>query len=124
MKLIFSLIFISFFHHAIFAQNKYWVEFKDKANVIFDPYTYFSERTIAQRTAMKIPLADSSDYPVNPYYLERVSILSDSLSWNSRWLNGVAAFIKNQNIGQVVSLAFVKSITPMNAVCNLAATKV
>ena len=102
------------------AQNKYWVSFTDKANVTFDPFNYFDERTIQQRLAQNIPLFDSLDFPANDSYLKAVRSIVDSCSWPSRWLNGIAVYGGPEEIERVASLAFVKDVTTMNssAICT------
>jgi serine protease AprX len=94
-------------------QGKYWVEFRNKAGVTFDPYTYLSERTISQRIAMHIPLVDSSDFPVNQNYIDQISALSDSVSWSSRWLNGIAVYTSEERINTIRLLSCVKDVEAM-----------
>jgi serine protease AprX len=124
MKKILVTFSLIIFSAMLFAQNKYWIEFTDKANVTFDPYSYFSQRTIEQRIAMNISLNDSTDYPVNSDYVNSVSAMADSLSWSSRWLNGVAAFVPRENISSIKSLPFVRAVTLMNSTCDLAESNV
>ena len=102
------------------AQNKYWISFKDKAGVHFDPYTYFSERTILQRQAQCLSLNDSSDFPVSEAYLSAVAVHADSMSWPSRWLNGVAVYAGNEAINIIASLPFVKNSKEMKSATRLA----
>jgi serine protease AprX len=114
MKKITSFIFFFLlFSGFINAQEKFWISFRDKANVCFDPYSYFDERTIQQRLSNHIALNDSTDFPVNPGYLATITEIVESVSKNSRWLNGVAVIATAEQINIISSLPFVKSIEPM-----------
>src|SRR4051812_25017462 len=90
---------IIFLHIFLFAegQNKYWISFIDKSGITFNPYSYFDERAIKQRIQHNIPIYDSLDFPVNANYIQKVSSLSDSISWSSRWLNGIAIYSNSVN---------------------------
>jgi serine protease AprX len=107
---------------SLYAQEKYWVEFKDKSGVTFDPYSALSERTIQQRISMHIPVMDSTDFPVNPGYREKVVQLSDSVSWTSNWLNGIAVYASPNKIQQIKSLPFVREVISMNTGNSVLAT--
>jgi subtilisin family serine protease len=114
----FTLFFL--FIHDVFASEKYWVSFTDKAGVAFDPHSYFDQRTIQQRIAQNISLFDSTDFPVNTDYLFQVSQVADSVSWNSRWLNGVAVYANKIQIERISAFRFVKHVDPMSSKTILA----
>ena len=95
------------------AQNKYWVSFRNKSGTEFNPYRYFDPRTIQQRLKMNIPLNDSSDFPVNTNYITRVVALCDSISFSSRWLNGVAVYTSQDKEKIIAELPFVKNVVEM-----------
>src|SRR5688572_12586982 len=114
------ILFLFFKAENITAQNKYWVSFSDKAGVSFNPYEYFSQRTIERRIRYGISLCDSSDFPVSQDYINNVKSLSDSLGWSSRWLNGVAVYASEKNINEISRLAFVASINRLSSVPQLA----
>ena len=121
-----SYSFIAFFlllffaDHPAVAQKKYWITFSDKQGVCFDPYEYFSKRAIERRQRYGISLIDSSDFPVNENYINQVKALSDSLSWSSRWLNGIAVYTSDENIISIGRLPFVISVEELGAVPLLA----
>src|ERR1700733_6661598 len=115
-RLVFICIFFLFKN---FFAEKYWITFTDKKNVSFDPYSYFDARTIAQRIAMNIPVNDSTDYPVNSEYLNKISSSVQFMSWSSRWLNGVAVYASPQEINEVKNFPFVFSVEEMNAEAEL-----
>jgi len=99
-----------------FAGEKYWVTFKDKAGVTFNPYQYFDQRTIEQRNAHGIPLNDSSDFPVNETYIKTVQSIADSVSFSSRWLNGIAVYASPGEIEEIKKLLAVARVEPMQRV--------
>lgn len=110
------LFFISNFSEA----EKIWVSFKDKSQVTFDAYQYFSARTIAQRVQQNLPICDSLDFPVSEKYLATVLLYSDSLSYSSRWLNGVAVYCSTQQANKISNLPFVKRIETLDSKTFLA----
>ena len=55
MKKACHLLLFLFFSLNTFSQYKYWVSFRDKKNVSFDPYSYFDKRTIEQRKQQNSP---------------------------------------------------------------------
>lgn len=117
---LFVFLLLSFF---VKAQNKYWVSFKDKADVTFNPREYFDERTINQRIAQNIPLYDSLDFPINDSYLLKVKSIVDSFSRSSRWLNGVAVFAGPAKMEIVSTLPFVKEVSPMSTAAYCTSNK-
>ncbi len=95
------------------AQSKFWVTFCNKANVVFDPCSYFDNRVIVQRKEHNISIIDSTDFPINPGYLLQISANVTSVSCTSRWLNGVAVFATQEQIEKITNLSYVKSIESM-----------
>jgi serine protease AprX len=96
-----------------FSQNKYWVFFTDKNGVSFDPYTYFSAEAINRRLQQGIPLVDETDKPVNQNYIDQISAYCDSLSYPTRWFNGIAVYSDNERMEKIKTFSFVKSTEPM-----------
>jgi serine protease AprX len=123
MKRAFCQMFLLLFFVGANAQNKYWVSFRDKQNVNFDPYSYFDKRAIEQRRALNISITDSSDFPVNPEYILKITQIVDSMSWSSRWLNGVAVYADKEKINIVNALPFVKEVFEMNTTSFTTSTK-
>ncbi len=114
---------LTFFFLKNISAEKIWVSFRDKSEVTFDPYNYFSERTIVQRIEQRLPLCDSLDFPVSDKYLTTLSHFSDSMSYSSRWLNGVAVFCSVQKAEEILKLPFVKSIEALGSKSFLAEKK-
>ena len=70
--------------------TRYWVAFRDKAGVQFDPGRYFSPAALARRQRQGLPVADLTDRPVRPDYVAAVQARVDTLTLVSRWFNAVA----------------------------------
>lgn len=102
------------------SQNKYWVYLKDKANVSFNPYTYFDEKAIERRLKNNVDLYDISDYPLNHAYVEEIQLKVDSTGFQSRWFNAVVVWAKESQIQQIEALEFVKHTELMQLFPRLA----
>ena len=100
--------------------EKYWISFTDKNGVDFDPYSYFSERTIMQRLQSATSLCDEKDFPVNKNYIEAVSRYCDSIGNCSRWLNGIAVHTTSEKAAQIEKLKFVAHVESMTSSMLLA----
>ncbi|MBN2667653.1 MAG: S8 family serine peptidase [Bacteroidales bacterium] len=101
------------------AQTKQWVYFTDKANVNYNPSKYLSKKTIEKRLKQGISLNQYSDWPLNQNYIEVVSLLSDSVGFQSRWFNAIVVWTDNERIAQIQNLPFVlktELAQPMNSV--------
>lgn len=107
----------------LLGQNKYWVSFRDKAGTSFCPETYFSKRALQQRTSRVNSSADSTDYPVSSDYVDALIPLVDSISWTSRWLNGVAVYTSEKGAGKISRLDCVSGVEPMMNTGRISATK-
>ena len=118
-RILFLIILILFFAGNICsAQNaKYWVFLKNKKDITFDPYKYFDNKTIERRLAFDIPLIDSTDFPLNPEYVNAVTLIVDSISHQSRWFNAMSVYATEQEIAEVNKLSFVSSVERMELFC-------
>src|SRR6185436_4009101 len=106
-----------------FCNSKYWVTFSDKAGCTFDPYAYFDSKAIENRFLQNISF-DSTDFPINGNYKFAVSMLADTITSESRWLNGVAVVASPSQIESIRDLPFVASVEPMDAHPSLCAEKI
>jgi serine protease AprX len=70
--------------------GRYWVSFRDKAGVQFNPARYFSSAARARRRRQGLPAADITDRPVRAEYVAAVQARVDTLTLVSRWFNAVA----------------------------------
>ena len=105
---------------SVSAQKKYWVSFKDKSGVSFNPYEYFSDRTVERRMRYGISLFDSTDFPVSENYVDQVKVFSDSTGWLSRWLNGMSVYASVENINRISRLPYVLAVEELHSVPRLA----
>ncbi len=117
------LILFLFISVQCFSQQKYWVSFKDKAGTTFNPYEYFDDRTIVQRTAQHLSLADPTDFPVSGKYISEVKSIVSSLFHSSRWLNGIAVFATDDQIEKVKNLSCVSGVEAMTGIPVIASEK-
>ena len=115
-----SILLLLLFSQKVIAQNKYWVTFRDKAEVVFNPFDYFDQRTIDQRIRNNISLNDSTDFPVRQDYIDQVIRFADSVSWSSRWLNGLAIFASAEAAEHIKNLAFVAFVESMGSISAVA----
>lgn len=93
------------------AQDLYWVFFTDKANTTFDPYSYFDAKAIERRAQLGLPLSDSTDFPLNNQYVQRVAELSEEVVGESRWFNALAvSTFRTEEIQQLPFVAGVRAI--------------
>jgi subtilisin family serine protease len=114
MKTIQSIIIIfSFFFLVpnVASSQGYWVYFKDKNNVEFNPETYFDSKTIERRkTTLGKDWYDSTDYPINQIYKSEVSKIVDSIFFESNWLNAVYVETNTVEVDKIKELPFVKKV--------------
>jgi serine protease AprX len=94
------------------AQSKFRVYFKDKQTE-FNPYTYFDAKAIDRRIKSGLSLHDSTDFPVNQSYVDKVSALADSTRPASRWLNCMSVFTDAKRADGIAKLPFVKLVQPL-----------
>lgn len=102
--------------------GKYWIFFTDKNGVSFDPYEYFDAKTIENRLSQNIPLSDSTDFPLNEKYVATVKAVVDSVSYHTRWFNGIAVFATSNQVDHIRTLSFVRDIEPMTVRFEIAST--
>lgn len=94
------------------AQDRYFVFFKDKANSSFSinqPSAFLSAKSIARRTALKIPITEE-DLPVNSTYVAQVKATGAQTFFTSKWWNGVLVQTDAAKITAIEALPFVKKV--------------
>jgi serine protease AprX len=99
------------------AQKRYWVFFKDKDGVVFDPYAYFDPAAIQKRIRNHISLAQYSDLPLRQDYLGGVRSLTGELGTESRWFNAVAVNADESTLNKIKELPYVIGV---NEICMVA----
>ncbi|MBN2669595.1 MAG: S8 family serine peptidase [Bacteroidales bacterium] len=90
-------ISISLLSSAQLAPNTYWIQFKNKNNTSFsltEPEAYLSDRAIGRRERYSIAI-DSTDLPVNSWYLDSLVNKGASILIVSKWFNGAAIYTDN-----------------------------
>ena len=95
------------------AQSQYWVFFKDKQGVEFNPYEYFNERTIEKRKRLGISLSQYSDLPVKEEYVAEVRQIAGPTVFVSRWLNGVIVDCADRKLKHIADIPFVEAVQPV-----------
>lgn len=109
----FFLLAIGFIPLNAYSQGKYWVFFTDKKDVYFDPYTYFTKEAIERRINQGISLTDETDKPVSQKYIDEISFYCDSLSYSTRWFNGIAVYSDENRMNQIREFSFVREVQLM-----------
>lgn len=118
-KLLFLTILFLLDSSFLSAQNntpkpkKYLIEFTDKDNSPYStesPLVFLSQRAIDRRERQNIQIS-SSDFPVNPDYLEGLNSFTVKTMHTSRWLNTALVSAYSDKLDQIERLQFVKSVT-------------
>jgi hypothetical protein len=99
---------------AALPQGRYWVVFRDKPIADFNPYDYFSQKTIDRRARSGIPLVMISDLPVSETYCSEIEKYSDILT-KSRWLNAVSVDLDAATLAKVTALPFVFEVRQVHS---------
>ena len=116
-RILFITLISLFIGNTLHAQErKYWVFLKNKKGVTFDPYNYFDKKTIERRLQYGIPLSDSTDFPLNDFYVNTIINLADSSSNSSRWFNAISVYATESQITEISKLDFVSSICEMKSI--------
>lgn len=119
--LIFVFTFLFSYQNGLIAQtnffvySKYWVQFTDK-NIspfsISQPEIFLSEKAIQRRTKQNISI-DSSDLPVNPFYVDSLIAVGAKIIHQSKWLNAVTIEADSTLINKILQFSFVKNALPV-----------
>lgn len=107
------LLLILFFCLQVEAQTlpRYLIYFKDKANSTFSvqkPEVFLSPRSIARRQRQGIAVT-SSDFPVNPAYIQAVQQTGAKVFFTSRWFNAALLEATDAQWAAIKNLPFYKS---------------
>ncbi len=112
MRFFSGLIFILIANalSAQLAPNTYWIQFADKNNSNYSlshPEAYLAPRSIERRERYHIAL-DSTDLPVNAWYVDSVIAKGALILNTSKWLNGVAIYTEDSlTLSSIYQLPFV-----------------
>lgn len=96
--------------------DKYWVYFNDKPSIgKTEAAKILSERAIQRRERQGISL-DWTDYPLNENYLQTIADLNLPILQRSKWMNAISMRLKQNEVTQVASLPFVRTVRPISKV--------
>lgn len=109
-KILLFAVFISSF--SSFAQNQYFILFKDKANSPYSisrPKEFLSDRSIKRRANQNIAVIER-DLPPNPAYLSEVLKTGAKVLYKSRWNNGALIQTDVTTLNKILALPFIRGI--------------
>ncbi len=98
-------------------QQKYWVLFKDKE---LNAKAAISEKCKENRRNLGIPETQITDLPVNPAYINELSVNGIPIASQSKWLNAISCRLSYSQIQYIKSLPFVQEIIPIDSKLILA----
>jgi hypothetical protein len=110
MDKLFLFFLMSFFLHPVFSQDKYWIIFKDKDISGYNLEKNLSKETIKNRIRYDLPLEQYTDVPLTQRYIDTLSKKEVKVICKSKWLNSVSAFLSDDQVNEISSLSFVKSV--------------
>ena len=103
--------FIAFTANNIAQEQQYRIWFNDKPESVHsvdEPEKFLSEQAIAHRKKQNIPI-DSTDLPIDPVRLKKLSELGARILTTSKWLNtATIALTDTTDLSAIASLSFVK----------------
>lgn len=112
------------FLNTAFAQEKYWILFKDKELENYDYRSSLSAETIKNRSKFGLPLFQVTDVPVTQAYLKAISLTGIQVLRTSKWLNAATAYMNSEQLSAVRALPFVDEVSPINNNIILTSTSV
>jgi len=118
---LFLLIITIVFASTMYAQIYYRVDFTNKYNTNFSldhPEEYLSARAIDRRTKFNIQI-DSTDLPVNSWYLDSLRNLGCEIVHSSRWFNSAVIKINDSNlVNTITQLSCVRNVQLVKPIVN------
>jgi serine protease AprX len=115
------LLLVYFCTNDLSAQDRYWIFFKDKSGVKFNPYQYFDKKAIERRNKLGISLYDSTDFPINDTYIKMVEKISGPIHAGLRWFNTISATLSPEQFNLIKQFPFVRRIETIKGKGYLAA---
>ena len=90
------------------------IELKDKGIpntfAVTNPKSYLSEKSIERRQKQGIPV-DSTDFPINPLYLEQIKATGASIKTTSKWVETVTVYLPDSSaVSALKNLSFVDTL--------------
>jgi serine protease AprX len=90
-----------------------WVFYRDKHTCTFDPKAYFDPKALLRREREGLVGLDSTDFPVNASYIEKVKTYSTTYVSESRWFNASVCYLTQTQQNAIAELAFVTEVRPI-----------
>lgn len=128
LLIFFALVITSVSYSQEIADTKYWVIFKDKGE--FKPGIVIEKGSTAYEKGMELlsdravkrrlkvlsedNLIDYKDLPVNKEYSDGIKNLKIDLIAESRWINGVSAYLTKSQFDKLKALEYVENIYCVN----------
>lgn len=106
-SLIILAIFLAF--GSVQGQQKYYVYLSDKDGVEFQPEEYFHPKALERRERCGVKV-NKTDYPLNQSYIQKVAEASDSIGFQSRWLNMVVVWSTEERADAMRQWPFVNKV--------------
>ncbi|MBX2842489.1 MAG: S8 family serine peptidase [Flammeovirgaceae bacterium] len=113
MKILSTLILYFSIIQITNAQQKYWIEFTDKDQANYNYRENLSEKTIANRKLLNLPLVQFTDIPVKSEYIKKVQNNDIQIVNSSKWLNASTAYLNHEQIEWLKKQTFVKNVSPI-----------
>ncbi len=98
----------------IFSSDRYWLFFKDKNGSVFNAKDYFFHAAYDEDLLLK-EQADSTNYPLNPKYIDGVKMIAKDIIFTSRWLNAVLVDVPAHKVKSLSSLKYVRCVQKSGA---------
>ena len=111
-RIVFILLFFTEFTFAQNGMHKYFISFTDKANSTYSinsPEEYLSSKTIARRNKFFIGF-DSTDLPVNKWYVDSIINFGFQLGNTSKWFNGILVSTTDSLLINDLNFSFIDTI--------------
>lgn len=107
-------LFVLFVANSAWAQDKFWITFKDKDIQGYSYEKNLSKETIQNRIRFGLPLYQYSDVPVKQEYVKNIEHMGVEIMSRSKWFNSVTAFLTPDQVKKISSLHYVQEVTPVN----------
>ena len=128
LLIIFALVFASASYSQETADTKYWIIFKDKGE--YKPDVVIEKGSAAYEAGMELlsgravkrrlkvlsedNLIDYKDLPLNKVYSDGIKNLKIELIAESRWINGVSAYLTKSQFDKLKELEYVDNVYCVN----------
>ena len=112
IRIFFVTVCLSVAANGAWAQQKYWIAFKDKP---ITDQACVSPQAARNRMLQNLPVCQSTDLPVDKYYVRQLQNLGIRPQVVSKWLNAASARLDKNQLACLKRLPFVREITLIDA---------